>query len=128
MGEGGSEDPFDSSIDASWLGAAPTAEDAYGNPIQDSGTASDGAVSTGSPSDEPGADAAGDPVQVTTRFTRVSEEPAGQGSRREAGPGARMPDGKSGSLAPWPGRTFPDRRPDRPVGVLLRPGTRVGGR
>ena len=33
MGEGVSEDPFDSSIDASWLGAAPTAEDAYGNPI-----------------------------------------------------------------------------------------------
>ena len=30
MGEGGSEDPFDSSIDASWLGAAPTAEDAFG--------------------------------------------------------------------------------------------------
>ncbi len=38
MGEGISEDPFDSSIDASWLGAAPTAEDAYGNPIEDSGT------------------------------------------------------------------------------------------
>ena len=33
MGEGVSEDPFDSSIDASWLGAAPTAEDAFGNPI-----------------------------------------------------------------------------------------------
>jgi hypothetical protein len=33
MGEGISEDPFDSSIDASWLGAAPTAEDAFGNPI-----------------------------------------------------------------------------------------------
>jgi hypothetical protein len=37
MGEGASEDPFDSSIDASWLGAAPTAEDAYGNPIAGSG-------------------------------------------------------------------------------------------
>ena len=37
MGEGISEDPFDSSIDASWLGAAPTAEDAYGNPIEDDG-------------------------------------------------------------------------------------------
>jgi hypothetical protein len=36
-GEGVSEDPFDSSIDASWLGAAPTAEDAYGNPIADAG-------------------------------------------------------------------------------------------
>ena len=35
MGEGISEDPFDSSIDASWLGATPTAEDAYGNPIVD---------------------------------------------------------------------------------------------
>ena len=33
MGEGISEDPFDSSIDASWLGAAPTAEDSFGNPI-----------------------------------------------------------------------------------------------
>ena len=33
MGEGVSDDPFDSSIDASWLGAAPTAEDAFGNPI-----------------------------------------------------------------------------------------------
>jgi hypothetical protein len=32
MGEGSSEDPFDSSIDASWLGAAPTSEDTYGNP------------------------------------------------------------------------------------------------
>jgi hypothetical protein len=58
MGEGGSEDPFDSSIDASWLGAAPTAEDAFGNPIPDSGTGANGAGSTGSSSDEPGADAA----------------------------------------------------------------------
>ena len=39
MGEGVSEDPFDSSIDASWLGATPTAEDAYGNPIVDGGAA-----------------------------------------------------------------------------------------
>jgi hypothetical protein len=39
MGEGVSEDPFDSSIDASWLGAAPTAEDAYGNPIEGNGNA-----------------------------------------------------------------------------------------
>ena len=38
MGEGVSEDPFDSSIDASWLGAAPTAEDAFGNPIEGNGT------------------------------------------------------------------------------------------
>jgi hypothetical protein len=58
MGEGGSEDPFDSSIDASWLGAAPTAEDAFGNAIQDSGGAANGAGSNGSSSDEPGADAA----------------------------------------------------------------------
>jgi DNA-directed RNA polymerase subunit beta' len=33
MGEGTSDDPFDSSIDASWLGAAPTGEDVYGNPV-----------------------------------------------------------------------------------------------
>jgi hypothetical protein len=58
MGEGGSEDAFDSSIDASWLGAAPTAEDAFGNPIQDTGGASNGAGSEASPSEEPGADAA----------------------------------------------------------------------
>ena len=31
------DDPFDSSIDASWLGAAPNAEDTYGNPIVDAG-------------------------------------------------------------------------------------------
>ena len=37
MGEGVGDDPFDSSIDASWLGAAPNAEDAYGNPIVDAG-------------------------------------------------------------------------------------------
>ena len=43
MGEGVSEDPFDSSIDASWLGATPTAEDAYGNPIVDAGSAGGGA-------------------------------------------------------------------------------------
>ena len=41
MGEGVSEDPFDSSIDASWLGATPTAEDAYGNPIVDGGAAAE---------------------------------------------------------------------------------------
>jgi hypothetical protein len=59
MGEGGSEDPFDSSIDASWLGAAPTAEDAFGNPIQNPGTTTNGADSNGSSSsEEPGADAA----------------------------------------------------------------------
>ena len=33
MGGGIGDDPFDPSIDASWLGAAPTAEDAFGNPI-----------------------------------------------------------------------------------------------
>jgi hypothetical protein len=57
MGEGGSEDPFDSSIDASWLGAAPTAEDAYGNPIQGNGAGSDNAGTNGSTSDEPEAGA-----------------------------------------------------------------------
>jgi DNA-directed RNA polymerase subunit beta' len=51
MGEGISEDPFDSSIDASWLGAAPTAEDAYGNPI-------DGNGSQASPEEPPDAGAA----------------------------------------------------------------------
>jgi DNA-directed RNA polymerase subunit beta' len=58
MGEGGSEDPFDSSIDASWLGAAPTAEDAFGNPIQDAGAATDGAGANGSSTPEPDAGAA----------------------------------------------------------------------
>jgi DNA-directed RNA polymerase subunit beta' len=47
MGEGGSEDPFDSSIDASWLGATPTAEDAYGNPIVDTGAAAAAAAAAG---------------------------------------------------------------------------------
>ena len=50
MGEGVSEDPFDSSIDASWLGAAPTAEDAFGNPIvvpADNGNGSDGDAGAG---------------------------------------------------------------------------------
>jgi len=55
MGEGVSEDPFDSSIDASWLGAAPTAEDAYGNPIAGSGNGS--GEGTTAP-EAPGADAA----------------------------------------------------------------------
>jgi hypothetical protein len=56
-GEGVSEDPFDSSIDASWLGAAPNAEDAYGNPIIESGN---GSASTESPDavEEPGTGAA----------------------------------------------------------------------
>ncbi len=54
MGEGVSEDPFDSSIDASWLGAAPTAEDAYGNPI---GTPAEGNGSEAVP-EQPGAGAA----------------------------------------------------------------------
>jgi hypothetical protein len=67
MGEGVSEDPFDSSIDASWLGAAPTAEDAYGNPIAGSGNGSgngteagagDGA-GDGTAAPEPGAAEAG---------------------------------------------------------------------
>ena len=54
MGEGGNEDPFDSSIDASWLGAAPTAEDAYGNPIIDSGAAAGAATGpTGRATEEP---------------------------------------------------------------------------
>ena len=47
-GEGSSEDAFDSSIDASWLGAAPTEEDAFGNPISGSS----------GPSEEPGTGAA----------------------------------------------------------------------
>ena len=50
MGEGISEDPFDSSIDASWLGAAPTAEDAFGNPIVVSETAGNGGVAAAPPS------------------------------------------------------------------------------
>ncbi|HWD56316.1 MAG TPA: hypothetical protein VG346_14415, partial [Acidimicrobiales bacterium] len=59
MGEGVSEDPFDSSIDASWLGATPTAEDAYGNPIVDTGAAAapaPDAGSNGTSSEEPPAD------------------------------------------------------------------------
>jgi hypothetical protein len=40
-GDGSSEDPFDSSIDASWLGAAPTEEDAFGNPISGGKSSSD---------------------------------------------------------------------------------------
>jgi len=57
MGEGISEDPFDSSIDASWLGAAPTAEDAYGNPIIESGNGSEGSAES-SDVEEPGPGAA----------------------------------------------------------------------
>jgi hypothetical protein len=56
MGEGVSEDPFDSSIDASWLGAAPTAEDAFGNPIvvpADSGNGSDGDAGAGAGAELP---------------------------------------------------------------------------
>jgi hypothetical protein len=55
MGEGISEDPFDSSIDASWLGAAPTAEDAFGNPITvaDSGNGSPAAAAAGAPDGVP---------------------------------------------------------------------------
>ncbi len=49
MGEGISEDAFDSSIDASWLGAAPTAEDAFGNAIDGNGSQGNG----------PGVDGAG---------------------------------------------------------------------
>ena len=41
-GEGVSEDPFDNSIDASWLGAAPTAEDAFGNAIETNGRTTEG--------------------------------------------------------------------------------------
>jgi hypothetical protein len=32
------DDPFDPSIDASWLGATPTAEDAFGNPVVETTT------------------------------------------------------------------------------------------
>jgi DNA-directed RNA polymerase subunit beta' len=48
MGEGVGDDPFDSSIDASWLGATPTAEDAYGNPIVDAGSGSSAEETNGS--------------------------------------------------------------------------------
>ena len=48
MGEGVGDDPFDSSIDASWLGATPTAEDAYGNPIVDAGAGSSAEETNGS--------------------------------------------------------------------------------
>jgi hypothetical protein len=55
MGEGINDDPFESSIDASWLGATPTAEDAFGNPIvsdpspieETNGSASAGAAEAG---------------------------------------------------------------------------------
>jgi hypothetical protein len=56
MGEGVSEDPFDSSIDASWLGAAPTAEDAFGNPIVVSEAAGNASV-TAAPQAEVAAEA-----------------------------------------------------------------------
>ncbi len=55
-GDGSSEDPFDSSIDASWLGAAPTEEDAFGNPIS-GGSAS--TASPASPAEDTGAAEAG---------------------------------------------------------------------
>jgi hypothetical protein len=61
MGEGvSSEDPFDSSIDASWLGATPTAEDAYGNPIVADAAAAAAAGSNGTTAAEepPASDAA----------------------------------------------------------------------
>ncbi|HEY1827305.1 MAG TPA: DNA-directed RNA polymerase subunit beta', partial [Acidimicrobiales bacterium] len=35
-GDSVSDDPFDPSIDASWLGAAPTSEDAFGNAVDNS--------------------------------------------------------------------------------------------
>jgi DNA-directed RNA polymerase subunit beta' len=44
-GESVGDDPFDPSIDASWLGAAPTAEDAFGNAIEQSPP--DGAAEAG---------------------------------------------------------------------------------
>jgi hypothetical protein len=37
-GESVGDDPFDPSIDASWLGATPTAEDAFGNPVVETTT------------------------------------------------------------------------------------------
>ena len=62
MGEGIGDDPFDSSIDASWLGAAPNAEDTYGNPIVDAGPPPPVATPTPAPAEEinePGAAEAG---------------------------------------------------------------------
>jgi hypothetical protein len=44
-GEGVGDDPLDPSIDASWLGAAPTAEDAFGNAVEPAPT--DGAAEAG---------------------------------------------------------------------------------
>jgi hypothetical protein len=59
MGEGISEDPFDSSIDASWLGAAPTAEDAFGNPIAVSDTGNGSGAAAAEPEPEQEAPEAG---------------------------------------------------------------------
>jgi hypothetical protein len=61
MGEGVSEDPFDSSIDASWLGATPTAEDAYGNPIVDAGAGAAAAAAAGPPAGSNGSSTSEEP-------------------------------------------------------------------
>jgi DNA-directed RNA polymerase subunit beta' len=44
-GEGVGDDPFDPSIDASWLGAAPTTDDGFGNAVEN--TPSEGAAEAG---------------------------------------------------------------------------------
>ena len=44
-GEGVGDDPFDPSIDASWLGAAPTTEDGFGNAVENA--PSEGAAEAG---------------------------------------------------------------------------------
>jgi DNA-directed RNA polymerase subunit beta' len=45
-GEGVGDDPFDPSIDASWLGAAPTTDDGFGNAVQNT-PAPEGAAEAG---------------------------------------------------------------------------------
>jgi DNA-directed RNA polymerase subunit beta' len=44
-GEGVGDDPFDPSIDASWLGAAPTTDDGFGNAVESAPT--EGAAEAG---------------------------------------------------------------------------------
>ena len=47
-GESVGDDPFAPSIDASWLGATPTAEDAFGNPVVETTDPPEGAAGAGS--------------------------------------------------------------------------------
>src|SRR6202789_3440716 len=46
-GEGVGDDPFDPSIDASWLGAAPTTDDGFGNAVENAPLPSEGAAEAG---------------------------------------------------------------------------------